>query len=149
MRYSDDGEPQGTGGIPMLEVLKKEELVDVVAVVTRYFGGTLLGAGGLVRAYSRGAKDCLLYTSGMVNPLLKQLIKDFASQVDTLYVIEELDDIIEHHVKALGIDCIGKEIFTYLGEDVYKRQIPGSTSATAAIKPAIAKGSNAKMPPFS
>lgn len=52
MRYSDDGEPQGTAGIPMLEVLKKSGLVDVVVVVTRYFGGILLGAGGLVRAYS-------------------------------------------------------------------------------------------------
>lgn len=55
-RYSDDGEPQGTAGVPVLEVLNKEGLVDVVVVVTRYFGGTLLGAGGLVRAYSKGAK---------------------------------------------------------------------------------------------
>ena len=106
---------------------------------------------GIAYQYAKEALgDSVSYLKlGMVNPLPKQLIKDFASQVDTLYVIEELDDIIEHHVKALGIDCIGKEIFTYLGEDVYKRQIPGSTSATAAIKPAIAKGSNAKMPPFS
>ena len=58
-RYSDDGEPQGTGGIPMLEVLRGAQVTDVVAVVTRYFGGTLLGTGGLVRAYTRGAKDGL------------------------------------------------------------------------------------------
>ena len=49
-RYSDDGEPQGTGGVPVLEVLLKEGLVDCCVVVTRYFGGVLLGAGGLVRA---------------------------------------------------------------------------------------------------
>ena len=55
-RYSDDGEPQGTGGVPVLEVLQREGLVDVVCVVTRYFGGILLGAGGLIRAYSHGAK---------------------------------------------------------------------------------------------
>ncbi|WP_246893339.1 YigZ family protein [Clostridioides difficile] len=55
-RYSDDGEPQGTAGIPTLEVIKKEDLRDVVVVVTRYFGGTKLGAGGLVRAYTKGAK---------------------------------------------------------------------------------------------
>jgi uncharacterized YigZ family protein len=54
-RYSDDGEPQGTAGIPVLEVIKKNDITDVVVVVTRYFGGILLGAGGLVRAYSKGA----------------------------------------------------------------------------------------------
>ncbi len=52
-RYSDDGEPQGTAGLPMLEVIKKKGLQNVVVVVTRYFGGTMLGAGGLVRAYSK------------------------------------------------------------------------------------------------
>jgi uncharacterized YigZ family protein len=55
-RYSDDGEPQGTGGVPVLEVLKKEGLTDVCIVVTRYFGGILLGGGGLVRAYSHACK---------------------------------------------------------------------------------------------
>lgn len=55
-RYSDDGEPQGTAGIPVLDVLLKEEVTDCVVVVTRYFGGTLLGTGGLVRAYSHGSK---------------------------------------------------------------------------------------------
>ncbi len=56
-RFFDDGEPGGTAGMPMLDVLKKEELFDVAVVVTRYFGGILLGAGGLVRAYSKGAAD--------------------------------------------------------------------------------------------
>lgn len=55
-RYSDDGEPQGTAGIPVLDVLLKEGLTDLVVVVTRYFGGILLGTGGLVRAYSHSAK---------------------------------------------------------------------------------------------
>jgi uncharacterized YigZ family protein len=59
MRYSDDGEPQGTAGMPVLEVLRREELYEVTCVVTRYFGGTLLGAGGLIRAYSRGAKQAV------------------------------------------------------------------------------------------
>lgn len=56
MRYSDDGEPQGTAGQPILEVLRHKELTNVCCVVTRYFGGILLGTGGLVRAYTEGAK---------------------------------------------------------------------------------------------
>lgn len=55
-RFSDDGEPSGTAGIPVLEVIKKEDLRNVVVVVTRYFGGVKLGAGGLIRAYTKGAK---------------------------------------------------------------------------------------------
>jgi len=56
MRFSDDGEPGGTAGNPMMMVLQKENLYNVCCVVTRYFGGMLLGAGGLVRAYTKGAK---------------------------------------------------------------------------------------------
>ena len=59
VRYSDDGEPQGTAGQPILNVFEREEVTNVVCVVTRYFGGILLGAGGLVRAYTQGAKLAL------------------------------------------------------------------------------------------
>lgn len=59
VRYSDDGEPQGTAGQPMLNVFQREEVTNVCCVVTRYFGGVLLGAGGLTRAYAKGAKDAL------------------------------------------------------------------------------------------
>ena len=58
-RYSDDGEPQGTAGQPMLNVFQREGVTNVCCVVTRYFGGILLGAGGLTRAYSKGARDAL------------------------------------------------------------------------------------------
>lgn len=58
-RFSDDGEPQGTAGVPVLEVIKKSGVTDVCVVVTRYFGGVLLGAGGLVRAYSHAARLAL------------------------------------------------------------------------------------------
>ena len=56
MRYSDDGEPGGTAGMPMIEFLKKKKLVNCIVVVVRYFGGVLLGTGGLVRAYTQGTK---------------------------------------------------------------------------------------------
>ena len=56
-RFSDDGEPQGTAGAPMLELLEREKLSDVIAIVTRYFGGTLLGTGGLVRAYTKATQE--------------------------------------------------------------------------------------------
>lgn len=59
MKMSDDGEPQGTAGVPMLEVLKQSGLTDVLVIVTRYFGGILLGAGGLARAYTKGAADAV------------------------------------------------------------------------------------------
>ena len=59
VRYSDDGEPQGTAGVPMLEVFQRQNVTNFVCVVTRYFGGVLLGAGGLLRAYTKSAKDAL------------------------------------------------------------------------------------------
>ncbi|AYW45382.1 YigZ family protein [Tetragenococcus koreensis] len=70
-RSSDDGEPAGTAGNPMLEVLKKQELINVCAVVTRYFGGTKLGAGGLIRAYSHSVSHALEETN-IVQGFLQQ-----------------------------------------------------------------------------
>lgn len=73
-RFSDDGEPSGTAGIPALEVIKKEDLRNVVVVVTRYFGGIKLGGGGLIRAYTKGAKIGL--ESGLIMEMvLHQKIK--------------------------------------------------------------------------
>ncbi|MDI6602147.1 MAG: YigZ family protein [Thermoanaerobacteraceae bacterium] len=60
MRYSDDGEPSGTAGLPVLDVINNMGIIDVAVVVTRYFGGTLLGRGGLARAYSRATRDSLI-----------------------------------------------------------------------------------------
>ena len=68
VRYSDDGEPQGTAGQPMLAVFQREHVTNVLCVVTRYFGGILLGAGGLVRAYSKSAADAVT-KAGMVSYL--------------------------------------------------------------------------------
>lgn len=72
-RYSDDGEPQGTAGMPVLEVLRGAGVENVCCVVTRYFGGTLLGTGGLVRAYGKAARDALAETGVALKQLWKLL----------------------------------------------------------------------------
>jgi uncharacterized protein, YigZ family len=87
-RYSDDGEPQGTGGIPVLEVIKKNEITDVVAVVTRYFGGILLGKGGLVRAYSKGV--ALAVSEGGIVEKVKGLVIDIIIDYDMLGKVQYL-----------------------------------------------------------
>lgn len=105
-RSSDDGEPSGTAGIPMLEVLKKNELVGTAAVVTRYFGGIKLGAGGLVRAYSgsvAGAiKECgLAERVLMTNYSFTYDIGRVGSVLNVLYqqnLFEILD--VEYGLKA-------------------------------------------------
>lgn len=72
-RYSDDGEPQGTAGMPVLEVLRGAGVENVCCVVTRYFGGTLLGTGGLVRAYGKAARDALREAGIALKQLWKKL----------------------------------------------------------------------------
>ncbi|MDR1689097.1 MAG: YigZ family protein [Clostridiales bacterium] len=90
-RRSDDGEPSGTAGSPMLDVLKKENVTNTVVVVTRYFGGTLLGAGGLVRAYS-SACAAGIKKSGIITRNLMQnmeLTADYALSGKLKYEIAE------------------------------------------------------------
>lgn len=81
-RFSDDGEPQGTAGMPVLSVLKGEDIKDTAIVVTRYFGGTLLGTGGLVRAYGHSAKEGLL-AAGIVELVLYRKYSVLAAYPDS------------------------------------------------------------------
>ena len=75
MRYSDDGEPGGTAGMPIIEVMKARGVTNAAVVVTRYFGGVLLGAGGLVRAYSQGAAAALNASGvGVMHPTARYLM---------------------------------------------------------------------------
>ncbi|MCT8977185.1 YigZ family protein [Clostridium sp. CX1] len=98
-RYSDDGEPQGTGGIPVLEVIKKNEITDVVAVVTRYFGGVLLGKGGLVRAYSKGA--AMAVSEGGIVEKVKGSIVDIILDYDMLGKVQYLFEQNLWHIENI------------------------------------------------
>jgi uncharacterized YigZ family protein len=75
-KANDDGEPSGTAGVPILEVLKKKHLKDTVVVITRYFGGIKLGAGGLIRAYGKATSEGLLATGIVERKLMKSFIVD-------------------------------------------------------------------------
>lgn len=96
-RYSDDGEPNGTAGMPVLDTIRKEGLVDVAVVVTRYFGGTLLGTGGLVHAYGAAAREGLL-AAGMVTRILCDIVSvnvDYTAVGKMQYMISEGGYILE------------------------------------------------------
>lgn len=90
-RFSDDGEPQGTAGKPILEVLEGEHLIDVLVIVTRYFGGTLLGTGGLIRAYTKAAKEGLSESVIIVREegFLIETISDYTDFGKIRYEIEQ------------------------------------------------------------
>lgn len=96
-RCNDDGEPSGTAGVPILEVLKKENLRNVVVVVTRYFGGTKLGVGGLVRSYTKGAKIAI--EAGIITEKVKlfaiQYKIDYAMLGKIDYELEKNDILVK------------------------------------------------------
>ena len=100
-RSSDDGEPSGTAGVPMLEVLRRRELTDVVAVVTRYFGGVKLGAGGLVRAYSTAVSETLDLAALVRRSALTQVCIEVA-HADAGRYDNLLRDWATHHGATLG-----------------------------------------------
>lgn len=118
-KADDDGEPQGTAGVPILEVLKKEELYNVTVVVTRYYGGIKLGAGGLIRAYSQGASSAVQAAGRAVEvpviPLTVTLDYTFTSKfehflgtTDASIVSQDYTDKVSYviHVKEKGADEI-------------------------------------------
>lgn len=94
-RYSDDGEPQGTAGVPVLDVLQKRGLTDVCVVVTRYFGGILLGGGGLVRAYSHAASIACDAAQIMNMCLCRRLkiVTDYGLYGKITYILPNYDTI--------------------------------------------------------
>lgn len=99
-RANDDGEPSGTAGLPMLNVLKKQELSNIIAIVTRYFGGIKLGAGGLTRAYSQAVADALKEA----NIVEKHLIDVYDIIIDYSFTKK-----FEHLLKVNNITCLNKD----------------------------------------
>lgn len=99
-RYSDDGEPQGTAGIPVLDVLQKSGVTDVVVVATRYFGGILLGGGGLVRAYSHTA-SIALQAAGIVTMrecLMLRVVCDYSQYGRVAALVPECGGVVDDTV---------------------------------------------------
>lgn len=126
---NDDGEPSGTAGIPMLEILRKKNMELIVAVVVRYYGGVKLGAGGLIRAYSKGVNDALNSTTiyKVLNMDKYEVIVDYkyADQVEHLLNNKDL----------LNKDYQMQVSFTYLNNDKsFNNQIKEMTSGQAIIK---------------
>lgn len=110
-RYSDDGEPQGTAGIPVLEVIKKNDLTDVAVVVTRYFGGILLGGGGLIRAYSKGASSAI-EEAGVVEKVNGLKLR-FTLEYDLIGKIQYLCGTNNWHIEdTIYTDKVELSLFT-------------------------------------
>ena len=106
-RYSDDGEPSGTAGMPIIEVIKARGVVDVCVVVTRYFGGILLGAGGLVRAYAQGSKAALNAAGVVVmEKSARHLVEvDYSTWQRLEYFLRSAPVIIEHTEFGASVVC--------------------------------------------
>lgn len=138
-RYSDDNEPQGTAGIPVLDAIRKRGITDCVVVVTRYFGGVLLGAGGLVRAYSAAAKlaidaaqerememcsVCTLRCSYTMYGKIPALVARFGGSIDDSDFTDDVfltfhlpEDHFDAFNKALSEESSGK----YTAEEINKK----------------------------
>jgi uncharacterized YigZ family protein len=117
-KANDDGEPSGTAGVPMLEVLKKRDLKDTVVVVTRYFGGIKLGAGGLIRAYGKAVSEGLNAT-GIVE---RKLMRIMRTKIDYTWLGKVENEIRSSHYQLKKIHYLeAVEVDTYV-EEVGKDQ---------------------------
>jgi len=107
MRYSDDGEPGGTAGMPIIEVMKARGVTNCAVVVTRYFGGVLLGAGGLVRAYAQGSKTALDAAGVVVmEKSARHMIEvDYSTWQRLEYFLKSAPVIIEHTEFGASVVC--------------------------------------------
>lgn len=133
MRCSDDGEPSGTAGRPMLEVLNGKQLKDVLLIVTRYFGGTLLGTGGLVRAYSSAAQEGLANSILITKQLGKRLIitTDYTGIGKLQYVVANLELPVEDTVYA---EKVQMKVLVAEGQyEKVEKEVTEATSGQAGL----------------
>ena len=132
VRCSDDGEPQGTAGVPMLECLKKKNITNAVVVVTRYFGGIPLGTGGLTRAYASGAAGALdaAGTSCMVQSVKFEVSMDYTQFAYSEHIIKNTDYIVLKSVdfsECVYLHCIVRQ----KDEDRFEKEIASLTNGRA------------------
>ena len=130
MRYSDYGEPGGTAGLPMMEVLKAQGVVNCCVIVTRYFGGVLLGAGGLVRAYTQGAVIALKAA---------QVVIMEPSQRYLCEVAYPLWDRVTHALKTMPVQLVSSEFTTAVGFTLLVREKDAQTMLEDLIRLTDAK----------
>ena len=135
MRYSDDGEPQGTAGLPILDVLRREGITNVCCVVTRYFGGILLGTGGLVRAYTQGAQVALAAAG------VAKMSRYSVLLISCPYsLFEVVKTILPEHDAAIDEIDYGADVTITInmpvgGEETLSRALMDATSGTVYAEP--------------
>lgn len=131
-RYSDDGEPQGTAGIPVLDVLRKSGVTDACIVVTRYFGGILLGAGGLVRAYTAAAKAALDAAGTLTMERYAELrlrlsyadYQKLSAKLDTLGAVTDAVDFGGEVTLDVALKVTAKVRFTETVRELFAGRVP-------------------------
>ncbi|MFD2211748.1 YigZ family protein [Virgibacillus halophilus] len=133
-KANDDGEPSGTAGVPILEVIKKQHLKDTAIVVTRYFGGIKLGAGGLIRAYGSTASKAIK-TTGIVK---RQLMQGYTITIDYT-LLGKLENALRNSVYLLEniqyLEKVMLHVYIQIGEkEIFKKWVTELTSAQADIK---------------
>lgn len=135
MRYSDDGEPGGTAGMPIIEVMKARGVVNCAVVVTRYFGGVLLGAGGLVRAYSQGSKTALNAAGVVVmEKSARHMVEvDYSTWQRLEYFLRSAPVILEH--SEFGASVVCTLMVRKKDEDSLLTEITRVTDGTAETLP--------------
>lgn len=138
-RSTDDGEPAGTAGVPMLEVLRRRELTDAVAVVTRYFGGVKLGAGGLVRAYSSAVSEAL----DLATLVDRRVLAEVTVTVDHADA-GRFDNLLRDRVRA-GDAVLGEQ--RYGAQALFSVWVPPATVSELAAEIAAASAGSVVASP--